>query len=85
MGNSGSIASSWFLQEDGDPSHGMHSIRLAQQYKDNSWIVNLNHFAQSFDLNPIEGVWNILKQRVRQRVWRSIAELKRFVRRSGTE
>jgi hypothetical protein len=75
-GNGGSIASSWFLQEDGDPSHGMRSNGLARQYKNSNWVVNLNHPAQSPDLNPIEGVWLILKMRVRQRVWRSIAELK---------
>ncbi|KIM94531.1 hypothetical protein OIDMADRAFT_135305, partial [Oidiodendron maius Zn] len=28
------------------------------------------------DLNPTEGVWNILKQRVRKRTWRTLKEYK---------
>jgi transposase len=44
--------------------------------KEANWIDSLFHPAQSPDLNPIEAVWNILKQRVRQRIWNSIEELK---------
>jgi transposase len=47
--------------------------------KENNWITNLSHPSQSPDLNPIEGVWNILKQRVRKRTWRSLAELKQIL------
>jgi transposase len=38
--------------------------------------VNLKHLAQSPDLNPIEGIWNIIKQRLRRRVFYSDEEVK---------
>lgn len=66
----------WLFQEDGDPSHGLKTKGLAQQLKDSNWVTNLPHPAQSPDLNPQEAVWNILKQRVRQRIWHSEEELK---------
>ena len=67
----------WLLQEDGDPSHGMRRRGLAQEYKDAYGIQNLTHPAQSPDLNPIEGIWAIIKQRLRRRVFdSSVEELK---------
>ena len=66
----------WILQEDGDPSHGKRKYGLAQQLKDENWINNLYHLAQSPDLNPMEGIWNILKQRLRRRVFHSKEEVK---------
>jgi hypothetical protein len=67
----------WLLQEDGDPSHGMRKRGLAQEYRDSYGIQNLSHPAQSPDLNPIEGIWAIIKQRLRQRVFDSEDELKK--------
>lgn len=64
------------MQEDGDPSHGIKKAGLAQALKKANWIANLPHPAQSPDLNPMEGIWNILKQRVRRRNWESLDELK---------
>ena len=69
----------WLLQEDGDPSHGMRKKGLAQEYKDARGIRNLAHPAQSPDLNPIEGIWAILKQRLRRRVFDSEEEMKEAV------
>lgn len=66
----------WLLQEDGDPSHGKRKFGMAQKLKKENWISNLVHPAQSPDLNPIEAIWNILKQRIRRRTWRSLEELK---------
>jgi DDE superfamily endonuclease len=66
----------WILQEDGDPSHGKRKKGLAQVYLESNWVPVLRHPPQSPDLNPAEGVWNILKQRVRQRTWRSLEEYK---------
>ena len=61
----------WLLQEDGDPSHGMRKAGLARKYKDRHNIQNLVHPAQSPDLNPIEGIWAIIKQRIRYRYFES--------------
>ena len=66
----------WLLQEDGDPSHGMRKKGLAQEYKAIYNIQNLSHPAQSPDLNPIEGIWAILKQRLRRRIFDSEEEMK---------
>ena len=66
----------WLLQEDGDPSYGIRKQGLAQHLKEANWIINLIHPPQSPDLNPMEGIWCILKQRVRKRVFHSIEELK---------
>jgi hypothetical protein len=66
----------WLLMEDGDPSHGMRKPGLAHYLKAKDWIPNLMHPAQSPDLNPMEAVWNILKQRMRKRVWETEEELR---------
>jgi transposase len=66
----------WLFLEDGDPFHGMQKKGLAQHLKEANWIINLTHPPQSPDLNPMEGIWCILKQRVCRRVFHSIEELK---------
>jgi transposase len=65
------------LQEDNDPSHGTKSeLNVAKQLKDDNWITVLVHPAQSPDLNPIEAIWGILKQRIRRRRWDDLEQLK---------
>ena len=66
------------LQEDNDPSHGTRStwnipwcIKRSNQLLDTLLV----HPAQSPDLNPKEGIWNILKQRVRHHIWGREQEL----------
>jgi transposase len=66
----------WLLQEDGDPSHGIRKAGLAREYKDAHNVQNLIHPAQSPDLNPIEGIWAIIKQRIRHRYFESEEEIK---------
>ena len=66
----------WYLQEDGDPSHGMRKRGLAEEYKEAHNIKNLKHPAQSPDLNPIEAIWNIIKQRLHCRIFNSDKEVK---------
>jgi hypothetical protein len=52
----------WLLQEDGNPSHGIRKAGFAREYKDAYNVQNLIYLAQSPDLNPIEGIWAIIKQ-----------------------
>lgn len=66
----------WLLQEDGDPSHGMRKEGLADAYKKSRGIKNLAHPPQSPDLNPIEGIWNIIKQRLRHQIFDTEEEMK---------
>jgi hypothetical protein len=69
----------WQLQEDGDPSHGKQKEGLATKLKEKEGIKCLTHPAQSPDLNPMEGIWNILKQRIRHRRWENLEEYKSIV------
>jgi hypothetical protein len=69
-------AGPWRLQEDGDPSHGMIKTGLAQELKAKNWIENIKHPAQSPDLNPIEAIWNIIKQRLRRRIFDTDEDIK---------
>jgi transposase len=66
----------WLLQEDGDLSYSMRKAGLAQEYKDANNIQNLVYPAQSLDLNPIKGIWAIIKQRLRRRIFDSEEEMK---------
>jgi hypothetical protein len=73
------VPGEWYLLEDGDPSHGMRKEGLASQYKDAHGVKNYVHPAQSPDLNPIEAIWNIIKQRLRRRVFGSEEEIKEAI------
>lgn len=69
----------WIFQEDGDPSHGKKKVGLAQLFLQKNWIPVLRHPPQSPDLNPMEACWNILKQRVRKRVWHDLDGYKQVI------
>jgi hypothetical protein len=67
------------LQEDNDPSHGTKKTGLAIFLKEANWIDSFVHPPQSPDLNPVEGIWNLLKQRACRRRWHSLDELKEIL------
>ena len=54
----------------------MRKAGLARKYKDAYNVQNLVYPAQSPNLNPIKGIWAIIKQRLRQRVFNSEEEIK---------
>lgn len=68
------------FQEDNDCSHHTRSTdNIVRTFKTVNWIKTLIHPPQSPDLNPSEGVWNILKQRVRRRRCSNLTELKQVI------
>ena len=67
------------LQEDNDPFHRTRfKWNFAWRHKRKTEILKhlLIHPANSSDLNSIEGLWNILKQRIRHYKWDGEEELK---------
>ncbi len=68
------------FQEDGDPSHGIRSYNNpAARLKRNADLKILAHTAQSPDLNPIEAIWQIIKQRLRGGRWPTVAAFKEAI------
>ena len=69
----------WCLQEDNDPSHGTRNCNsLPAVYWYERGVKVLSHPANSPNLNPIEGISNIIKERVKCQLYtiNSITELK---------
>ena len=71
---------SCIFQKNNNLNHDTKSIdNIARRFKTINWLTTLTHSPQSFDLNPIEGMWNILKQRVFTHRIYNVAELKRVI------
>lgn len=67
----------FYLQEDNDDSHGTRSTEnVCVKLKRDAKLLLLTHPADSPDLNPQEGVWNIIKQRLRGGRWNTVQEFK---------
>jgi transposase len=69
----------WMLQQDGDPKHT--SKKSVKWLEDNvpSFIPKEHWPANSPDLNPIEHIWQLLKNQVYGRQPRTIDALKRII------
>jgi hypothetical protein len=74
------------LQEDGNSSHGNRSYNnTPAQLKRDSDLQILVHPAKSPDLNPIKAVWQIMKQQLRGRKWKTVAKFKADIQRVGMD
>lgn len=70
------------FMEDNDPSHGHRNTRSRpMQLKLNAGITTLQHPAQSPDLNPIEPIWMIIKERLRGGTWPTVTAFKIAIER----
>jgi transposase len=68
------------LLEDGDGSHGNRSHdNCVRVYKDSIGLQVLKNPPSSPDLNVIENVWRILKQRIKKRIFRNEEHLKQGI------
>ena len=66
----------WYLLEDNDPSHGTRNTNsLPAIYKQDRGVEILSHPANSPDLTPIEGIWTIIKERVKQQLYNMSGKL----------
>jgi hypothetical protein len=67
----------YYLQEDGDPSHGIKSPNSRPAHlKRDADLLLLIHPPQSPNLSPIEICWNTIKGRLAGRKWATIAQFK---------
>jgi len=66
----------WRLQQDNDPKH---TSRVAKDFIKEKRIKVIDWPSNSPDLNPIENLWQIIKDKVERRMPKNIEELKEFL------
>ena len=62
----------WTLQEDNSP---IHRSKLSKSWKESQNLELLERPAYSPDLNPIENIWGVLKQRLSKRCFNNLQDL----------
>ena len=69
MKQDGATPNDFFLLEDGDNSHGNRgkAMNKVRRFKANHGIRSYKNPAYSPEINVIENVWRIIKQRVKKR------------------
>jgi hypothetical protein len=66
----------WRLQQDNDPKH---TSRVAKEFIAENRICVIDWPSNSPDLNPIENMWQIIKNKVEKRMPQNVDELTRFL------
>ena len=69
--------SDWRLQQDNDPKH---TSRVAKNFISRNGVQTIDWPSNSPDLNPIENMWQIMKNNVEKRNPQGVEELTQFMK-----